>query len=127
MGKYVLLITVATLGLWGFSMAQLQSEQQAAEEKADHQRTVLARRVAHTGLNVIRSRVARGADNMCPADIADDVPEIEGTDQSGNYEDGKYKAWIVPVPSIDHTLRAISEGTYDGQTVEVEKLLEVDV
>jgi hypothetical protein len=128
MGKYVLLITVATLGLWGFSMAQLQSEQQAAEEKADHQRTVLARRVAHTGLNVIRSKAsAASEDNTSPADIADAVPKIEGTDQSGNYEDGEYEAWIEPVPSIDHTLRAISEGTYNGQTVEVEKLLEVDV
>ena len=128
MGKYVLLITVATLGLWGFSMAQLQSEQQAAEEEADHQRTVLARRVAHTGLNVIRSRAsAASEDNTCPADIADAVPKIEGTDQSGNYEDGEYEAQIEPVPSIDHTLRATSKGTYDGQTVEVEKLLEVDV
>jgi hypothetical protein len=129
MGKYVLLITVAALSLWGFSMAQLQSEQQAAEEKADHQRTVLARRVAHTGLNVIRSEARRVAseDNMCPADIAGNVSEIEGTDQSGNYEDGKYKAQIEPVPSIDHTLRATSKGTYDDQTVEVEKLLEVKV
>jgi len=128
MGKYVLLITVATLGLWGFSMAQLQSEQQAAEEKADHQRTVLARRVAHTGLNVIRSKAsAASEDNTCPADIADAVPKIEGTDQSGNYEDGEYEAQIEPVPSIDHTLRATSKGTYDDQTVEVEKLLEVKV
>jgi len=134
MGKYVLLITVAALSLWGFSMAQLQSEQQAAEEKADHQRTVLARRVAHTGLNVIRSRASAASeentseDNMCPADIANAVPtKIKGTDQSGNYEDGEYEAQIEPVPSIDHTLRATSKGTYDGQTVEVEKLLEVKV
>ena len=129
MGKYVLLITVAALSLWGFSMAQLQSEQQAVEEEADHQRTVLARRVAHTGLNVIRSEARRVAseDNMCPADIENAVPKIEGTDQSGNYEDGKYKAQIEPVPSIDHTLRATSKGTYDDQTVEVEKLLEVKV
>lgn len=128
MGKYVLLVVVASLSLWGLSMAQLESENRASENEAEYQYSVLARQVARTGLNVIRSRASQASeDNQCPADIADAVSSIAGTDQSGDYEGGEYEAWLEPVPSVTHTLRAVSEGTYNGQTARVEKLVEVDV
>ncbi|MFB6272763.1 MAG: hypothetical protein ABEL51_07720 [Salinibacter sp.] len=128
MGKYVILVVVASLGVWGLSMAQLQGDQQAAEDKADHYHNVLARQVARSGLSVIRARAAQASqEHQCPADILDAVSSVEGTDQSGEYEGGQYEAWLEPVASINHTLRAVSEGTYNGKTAQVQELVEVNV
>jgi len=125
MGKYVVLVVVASLSVWGLSMSQLQSEQQAAEDEAEHHHWVLARQVARTGLNVIRARASQ-ASKECPDAIVDAVSPVQGTDNSGDYSGGTYKAELDSVSAIDHTFRAVSEGTYRGAIDTVETLVEVD-
>ena len=126
MGKYVLLVVMAALGIWGLSMAQYQSNQNAAEAEADHQNQVLARQVARTGFNVIQARINE-TDEQCPTDLLNGISSpLQGEHESGDFDHGQYRAWIQPVPSTDLGYQVISKGTFQGKTVRINEFIQPD-
>lgn len=125
MGKYVLLIVMSVVGVWGLSMVQLQSSQNSAETEADYQKQMLARQVARSGLNVIRAQASNSGE-QCPSDIVQAVSQLQGEHQSDDYDHGEYTAWLEE-STVDLSYRAIATGTFQGETEKVSTLVRVDV
>jgi hypothetical protein len=106
-------------------MVQLEASQNSAETEADHQKQVLARQVARSGLNVVRARASNSGE-QCPADIVQAVSQLQGQHQNDEYDHGEYTAWLEE-STVDLSYRAIATGTFQGETEKVSTLVRVDV
>ena len=123
MGKYVLLVVLSVVGLWGLSMAQMQSDQKSADDEAEYQRIVLARQTARTGLNTVLAKARDEAEDKCAAGIVNAVDTMSGTYESGEYDHGTYKAWLEEEPDVDFGYRAYAEGEFDEEGVQIDRLI----
>ena len=127
MGKYVLLVVLSVVGLWGLSMAQMQSDQQSADDEAEYQRTALARQTARTGLNTVLAEAQDEAEDKCAAGIVNAVDTMSGTYESGEYDHGTYKAWLEVESDVNFSYRAHAKGWFpdqNGATVTLDRLIQ---
>jgi hypothetical protein len=123
MGKYVLLVALSVVSVWGFSMAQMQSDRQSADDEAKYQETVLARQTARTGLNTVLAKARDEAEDKCASGIVDGVDTMSGTYESGEYDHGTYKAWLEEEPDVDFGYRAYAEGEFEEEGVQIDRLI----
>ena len=126
MGKYVLLVVLSVVGLWGLSMAQMQSDQQSADDEAEYQRTTLARQTARTGLNTVLAEAREEAEDKCAAGIVNAVDTMSGTHESEEYDHGTYKAWLEVESDVNFSYRAHARGQFpdqSGATVTLNRLV----
>ncbi|PSQ71999.1 MAG: hypothetical protein BRD31_02080 [Bacteroidetes bacterium QH_2_64_26] len=120
MGRYVLLIIVGAAGTWAMTQGDLA---QSAETSAEREEDALARQTARSGLNAVLTVAEEESEDKCAAQVVGAVSPLSGTYETGGYDHGTYDAWLEEEPGVQFGFRVVAEGTFDGRTVTVDRLI----
>lgn len=130
MGRYILFIVVALVATVGYTSLQSgDSRVRAAQDRADHQKTTIARQIAWSGFAAI---LARARNEERQGKTVDEV--LASVDpMTAEVDGGEYEAWLEEDdrspgqgnPGGRETYFVVAEGTFQGNTTRVRRLREM--